>query len=93
MIIRECIRLVHKFLNKFKRNVNVTKITKPIFQRVIRVLDYESLKKFEHCHFSFWNSDIRYKINKNFPKSDIIRTKTCSFAEKFVLLHLKWTKD
>ena len=57
MIIRECIRLVHKFLNKFKRNVNVTKIPKPIFQRVIRVLDYESLKKFEHCHFSFWNSE------------------------------------
>ena len=42
------------FGNKEKNESNI-KTSKPIFQRVIRVLDYESLKKFEHCNFSFWN--------------------------------------
>ena len=44
------------FGNKEKDKSNI-KTSKPIFQQVIRVLDYESLKKFEHCYFSFWDSE------------------------------------
>lgn len=42
----------------FKKKKNTTNISKPFFQRVIRVLDYDSLKIFDHCHFSFWESEI-----------------------------------
>ena len=44
------------FGNKEKDDSNI-KTSKPISQQVIRVLDYESLKRFEHCRFSFWDSE------------------------------------
>lgn len=44
------------FGNKEKDKSNI-KTSKPISQQVIRVLDYDSLEKYEHCHFSAWNSE------------------------------------
>lgn len=73
------------FGNKEKNESNI-KTSKPIFQRVIRVLDYESLKKFEHCNFSFWNSEytndpvIIGKIFEHLRTASVIRiyiTKNC----------------
>lgn len=45
-----------KFDNKEKKEPNI-KTSKLTVQRVIRVLDYDSLKKFEHCHFTSWHSE------------------------------------
>lgn len=44
------------FDNKEKDDSNI-KTSKPTFQQVIRVLDFDSLERWRHCHFSFWNSE------------------------------------
>ena len=54
----------HNYMNIFKKlfsskekdECNVKK-SNSIFQRVIRVLDYDSLKKWKYCHFTFWHSE------------------------------------
>lgn len=49
------------FWNIFKKKDNKeaeVKTSRPLLQRVIRVLDYNSLQTWDHCHgFSFWHSE------------------------------------
>ena len=49
------------FWNIFKKKDNKeaeVKTSKPLLQRVIRVLDYNSLQKWDYCYgFSFWHSE------------------------------------
>lgn len=51
------LNIFKKLFGNKEKNESSVKTSKPLFQRVIRVLDYESLKRFEHCYFSFWNSE------------------------------------
>lgn len=73
------------FGNKEKDKSNV-KTLSPAFQQVIRVLDFDSLERFEHCHFSFWNSEytdnpvVIGKIYEHLRTASVIRlyiTKEC----------------
>lgn len=73
------------FDNKEKDDSNI-KTSKPTFQQVIRVLDFDSLERWRHCHFSFWNSEytdnpvVIGKIYEHLRTASVIRlyiTKEC----------------
>ena len=60
------------FKRKNKENTSIT-------QKVIRVLDYDSLRKWQHCYFSSWDSEYTYnpviigKIFENLRNASVIR--------------------
>ena len=60
------------FKRKNKENASIT-------QKVIRVLDYDSLRKWQHCYFSSWDSEytcnpvIIGKIFENLRNASVIR--------------------
>ena len=66
------------FGNKEKDDSNI-KTSKSTFQQVIRVLDYDSLEKRNHCYFGFWDSEstddpvVIGKIYEHLRTASIIR--------------------
>ena len=77
------------FWNIFKKKDNKEaeiKTSRPLLQRVIRVLDYDSLQNWDHCHgFSFWHSE--------YTKDPIVIGKIFDYLRTASVIRLYVTRD
>ena len=74
------------FKRKDKTNESEIKTSKPLLQRVVRVLDFDSLRNWEHCRgFSFWHSE--------YTKDPVVIGKILEHLRTASLIRLYVSKD